>query len=80
MSESKPIIEVGKAKCPHCKEEWIPRVAKPIKCPRCGKRLIKKVRRAVVNTPLPKQDQDANNNPQGENAEESQVDIGGIPL
>jgi len=31
-----------KIKCPYCGYEWIPRVANPKKCPRCGRRLEKK--------------------------------------
>ena len=25
--------------CPHCGYDWVPRVAKPVSCPECRKRL-----------------------------------------
>jgi hypothetical protein len=31
-----------KSVCPHCKEEWFPRVEEPLRCPRCQKPLKEK--------------------------------------
>lgn len=35
-------MELSMMKCPYCEHEWVPRVAKPLKCPRCGKILPEK--------------------------------------